>query len=529
MALTLLLAMLSGQAQVLVTNPKANPVNVTIPAGSVVSENLTQVNSQPVNVGTGTAGTGTQRVAVASDSSLTCNAGTNLNTSLLSTAANQTTLGNQTTKINDGTNTAAVKAASTAAAATDPALVCSLSPNSPTPLSADVVGASGALNALNAAVQVVLAGTQSASVTISSGGTLNGTIVPECSADGATTWDLGYFLLPPLEAWTTSQTSASFSNVRLEVICPGGYSHARVRVSSFTSGTSTAQMRATSAARPFESPALSNIGTATQPQSGIQIGGWDGANYRMAAVLNTIFALKTDMSSVAGTATSTAAAGVQKVGIAGSTGTTFETTAGVLDTNLKNVANAAVSTAASGVQKVGVVGNAGAAFDAANNAAAPANVMVHGYEAATQGTTQPTAATAGNVRRVVMSTDGAQYVRNGGPVAWSAFVEAVTVMTQVRAAPAAGLRAYVTSITCSNEAATVQSVDVTFGTGANCATGTTALTHKHQMGTVATTTSPFLVSVQYHNPLVPTAANAICVRPSAATAFGCTVTGYDAP
>lgn len=45
-------------------------------------------------------------------------------------AANQTTLGAQTTKINDGTNTAAVKAASTAPLATDPALVVTLSPNS---------------------------------------------------------------------------------------------------------------------------------------------------------------------------------------------------------------------------------------------------------------------------------------------------------------------------------------------------------------------------------------------------------------
>jgi len=45
------------------------------------------------------------------------------------TSANQTTLGSQTTKINDGTNTAAVKAASTAASATDPALVVAISPN----------------------------------------------------------------------------------------------------------------------------------------------------------------------------------------------------------------------------------------------------------------------------------------------------------------------------------------------------------------------------------------------------------------
>lgn len=45
------------------------------------------------------------------------------------TSANQTTLGSQTSKINDGTNTAAVKAASTAAVAADPALVVAVSPN----------------------------------------------------------------------------------------------------------------------------------------------------------------------------------------------------------------------------------------------------------------------------------------------------------------------------------------------------------------------------------------------------------------
>lgn len=45
------------------------------------------------------------------------------------TSANQTTLGSQTTKINDGTRTATVKAASTAAVAGDTALVVAVSPN----------------------------------------------------------------------------------------------------------------------------------------------------------------------------------------------------------------------------------------------------------------------------------------------------------------------------------------------------------------------------------------------------------------
>lgn len=60
------------------------------------------------------------------------------------TSSNQTTLGSQTTKINDGTNTATVKAASTAAVSADPALVVALSPNSP--IKADIEPAYGTSN-----------------------------------------------------------------------------------------------------------------------------------------------------------------------------------------------------------------------------------------------------------------------------------------------------------------------------------------------------------------------------------------------
>jgi hypothetical protein len=209
------------------------------------------------------------------------------------------------------------------------------------------------------------------------------------------------------------------------------------------------------------------------------------------------------------------------------------TTAGViagttaLKTDMSSVAGTATSTAAAGVQKVGIVGNANAAFDAANNATAPANVVVAGFEIQSGATA--TAGTAGQVRRGVAGLDGVQYARIGGPVTWSCFVEAVTATTQCQAAPGAGLKAYVTSMSCSNEAATVQTVDVVFGTGAACVTGTTALTHKFQFGTNATTTSPFEITHTFMSPLNPTAANAICLRPSAATAFGCTLTGYTAP
>ena len=129
---------------------------------------------------------------------------------------------------------------------------------------------------------------------------------------------------------------------------------------------------------------------------------------------------------------------------------------------------------------------------------------------------------------VPLWTDGQQQVSQ--PITqFSCLVQAVTVTTQCQAAPAAGLRAYVTDISFSNQAATVQTLDIVFGTGAACVTGTTALTHKFQMGTAATTTSPMVIVVNLKSPLVPTAANAICVRPSAATAFGATLTGYTAP
>jgi len=127
-----------------------------------------------------------------------------------------------------------------------------------------------------------------------------------------------------------------------------------------------------------------------------------------------------------------------------------------------------------------------------------------------------------------LSADGQQQI--SAPISkFSCFVQAVTVTTQCQAAPAAGLRAYVTDFAFSNQAATVQTLDIVFGTGTNCATGTTALTHKFQMGTNATTTSPQSIVVDLTSPLIPTAATAICVRPSAATAFGATLTGYTGP
>ena len=152
-----------------------------------------------------------------------------------------------------------------------------------------------------------------------------------------------------------------------------------------------------------------------------------------------------------------------------------------------------------------------------------------GCEVVNQNSGNPLSKTQFTVRRAICTPEGVLYVIPTAPNNASCFLEAVTVTTQCFAAPGAGLRWYITAIVLSNDAATVQSLDIVFGTGANCVTGLTAATHKFQMGTLATTTSPFVIALNFNNSFFVTSNNAVCVRPSAATAFGATMLGYIAP
>jgi hypothetical protein len=162
-----------------------------------------------------------------------------------STSSNQTTLGSQTTKINDGTNTAAVKAASTAAVATDPALVVAISPNNPISVSgtADATG-TGALGALNAAVQVTTAGLSSVGFQLAAG-TLVGTIIPEVSYDGGTTWVSTFMSDPTTDAKSSSVVfGASNTATARSIVGVAGSGLTRIRVSAYTSGTANITLRA---------------------------------------------------------------------------------------------------------------------------------------------------------------------------------------------------------------------------------------------------------------------------------------------
>ena len=184
-----------------------------------------------------------------------------------------------------------------------------------------------------------------------------------------------------------------------------------------------------------------------------------------------------------------------------------------------------VATAASaGIQKVGISGNAGASVDSANNAAVPANILYQGDETITVSGSNPASATSGNGRRVVSDIQGNQFFRPGGPNIFTCRVLAITAITQCQAAPGAGLRAYVTDITFINNTAGAQTIKLQFGTGTNCGTGTTDLTAAVQFAAAVGN-----YDHSYQVPPVPTAANAICVTPSAATSISATLTGYIAP
>lgn len=129
---------------------------------------------------------------------------------------------------------------------------------------------------------------------------------------------------------------------------------------------------------------------------------WVEGNVVLASV-DLAGTVRTEMTKVAGTATSTAAAGIQKVGVVGNTGVALDAVAGaaappnVLFTSCAQIGATAIATAAAGIQKVGIVGNTGAACDAVAGAAAPANVV---FTACAQIGATATVTAAAGVQRV---------------------------------------------------------------------------------------------------------------------------------
>jgi len=108
----------------------------------------------------------------------------------------------------------------------------------------DTITSSTALGALNATISISTTGLASAGFQISSG-TLIGTIIPESSLDGGTTWAQTQFFDPTNTTTVSSVIFTSANTTRVLGIVPlGGSSNVRVRVSAYTSGTANAILRA---------------------------------------------------------------------------------------------------------------------------------------------------------------------------------------------------------------------------------------------------------------------------------------------
>lgn len=201
--------------------------------------------------------------------------------------------------------------------------------------------------------------------------------------------------------------------------------------------------------------------------------------------------------------------------------------------NLNQIAGSAIATAATGSQKVGITGNAGAALDAANNATIPANVLRMGGQL--QSGAQATAGTAGQLGDVALGLDHVAYARLGGPVYWHCGKTAIAAtLTECKAAPASGLKAYVTDIHVVSDTATAGSYTLRYGTGTNCGTGTTTLFP--DVSSITTGKIPYPANTanvpQSHSfltPLQPAAANAVCVICVATNTCTISMQGYEAP
>lgn len=128
----------------------------------------------------------------------------------------------------------------------------------------DTAVASTALGALNATIQVTMAGLASVGFQILSG-TFIGTLTPECSIDGGTTWIACNFYNPASESGASTYTfSSANATTVLSVLPIGGSSHTRVIVTAYTSGTANAVMRASEVTGPAINTSISLPTTASK-------------------------------------------------------------------------------------------------------------------------------------------------------------------------------------------------------------------------------------------------------------------------
>lgn len=220
----------------------------------------------------------------------------------------------------------------------------------------------------------------------------------------------------------------------------------------------------------------------------------------------------------------TTGTGSQRVTIA-SDNTPFSVNNTQQGTASQNIAQVGGNAAVDG----GPSGTLGVGGPDLNNAAITGNPVLQGVEALSS---QPTAATTGNVRQLVGSLDGALYTRQGGPVTWTCGVNAVAAsLTQCQAAPGANLKLYITGLYVQTTTTTSGTYALQTGTGSNCGTGTAALFPVSGTGNRfnAPITSNAMASITFPVPLVAPANTAICLIGVATNTISAQLIGFTAP
>ena len=219
-------------------------------------------------------------------------------------------------------------------------------------------------------------------------------------------------------------------------------------------------------------PGATNLGTL--PAVANAAAPTDTETFQVALSVDLAGTLRSEVTKVAGTATATAAAGVQKVGTVGSAGAAYDAVAGaaapanVLFSSIAQIGATAASTAAAGVLKVGIVGNANGAIDGAIAAAPPANALQIGLKTATA---NPTNASAGNQVAIMGDKAGRLVVTPGNVrelvAAQTVVITASTAETTIITAGGANVFNDLSAliITTTNGAAAVITIkDATAGT-----------------------------------------------------------------
>jgi len=127
----------------------------------------------------------------------------------------------------------------------------------------DSVSATSALGALNASVSLDIHGQASVGFQLAAG-TLIGTLTPQCSLDGGTTWvNCSFYNNATSSVTSTLVFSAANTLSVLSILPIGGSSQVRVLVTAYTSGTANGLLRASQVTAAAGALTAAAFGTVT--------------------------------------------------------------------------------------------------------------------------------------------------------------------------------------------------------------------------------------------------------------------------